>query len=378
MSSMSLKLSRSGESSKKSDSLDLSMFDGKTIDINELLIFCTKNGCSDLYIKVGQEPFISRWGMVYRLSSYPITNKIWNEWAKIAISSENNAKYVRQKMLDLSYVITLQEIADDGLPDNVELRYRVSAGFSLGKNIATFRMITQKLPSFSNIKFPDMIKGRLYESMTKRQGIILFVGVTGSGKTTTLAACINDFSQVGGPLNNTTIISLEDPIEYVFPSTYGVNVIQKELGVDFKDFANGVKQSLREHPSFVNVGETRDRETIETLVEAARTGHGVMSSFHASDVADTVSRMYNMLVGQNESVMYDVVANMNLILCQRLEPCSSGFKLNTQYMVFTDGIKQHLNQMIMAGENIPVAINALFKDKELVKAGICQDWTEHI
>ena len=206
------------------------------------MIFCTNNKCSDLYIKVGQQPYITRWGIIYLVPSFPITAKIWNDWAKEAITSENNAKYVRQKMLDLSYTIALPP--KDSLTLSEELRYRVSAGFSLGRNTAVFRMITKDLPSFSSISFPSNIRQILCEYIFKRQGITLFVGVTGSGKTTTLAAAINDFSQPGGPLNNTTIISLEDPVEYVFSSSINVNILQKELGVDFKTFADGIKQSL--------------------------------------------------------------------------------------------------------------------------------------
>jgi twitching motility protein PilT len=362
----------------KSAGISFEEFDGKVPDVNNLLKFCTDNGCSDLYIKVGQAPFVTRWGFIHTVPSYPVTSKIWNEWAKEAITSENNAKYVRQKMLDFSYTIALQhEGKADALSEELveELRYRVSAGFSLGRNIATFRMITRSLPSFSSINFPENIQGILRQVMKKRQGITLFVGVTGSGKTTTLAACMNDFTKNGGPLENTTIISLEDPVEYVFPSTQNVNILQKELGTDFKNFADGVKQSLREHPNFANVGETRDKETIETLVEGSRTGHGVISSFHASDCADTISRMYNMLAGQNEGIMYDLVVNLNLILCQRLIPNVNGFQLDTQYMVFTDEIKAYLNKSIANGENIPMVINGLFQDEKLLSSGLLKDWS---
>ena len=358
----------------KSKTLDLSIFENKSPTIDELLQFCTEQKCSDLYIKVGQEPFINRWGRIHKVPCFPISAKVWNEWAKEAITSENNAKYVRSKMLDLSYTITLQ--SKDSLSYGEELRYRVSAGFSMGRNIATFRMITKELPSFSTISFPNHLKDILYDDFAKRQGITLFVGVTGSGKTTTLAAAMNDFSNDNGPLANSTIISLEDPVEYIFPATINVNILQKELGVDFKTFADGIKQSLREHPNFVNVGETRDKETIEALVEGARTGHGVVSSFHASDVADTIARMYNMLIGQNEGIMYDVISNMNLVLCQQLvaDDENGGFKLRTQYMIFNDKIKEILNTAISNGDNIPVTITKLFKNDEFIQNGYCQDW----
>ena len=354
-------------------SLNLTQFENKVPIIDDLLVFCTENKCSDLYIKVGESPYISRWGMIHKVPSFPVTSVVWNQWAKQAITSENNAKYVRQKMLDLSYIVT-KEYEENGIKQYKDLRYRVSAGFSMGKNIATFRMISEELPSLSKINFPIVVRKILEQIMSQRQGITLFVGVTGSGKTTSLAACLNDFTKPNGPMDNSTIISLEDPIEYIIPSSQSVNILQKELGTDFKNFYDGVKQSLREHPTFINVGETRDRETVETLVEAARTGHGVISSFHASDCADAISRIYNMLVGLNEDIMYDVITNMNFILCQRLIPSPKGFKLNTQYMVFTDEIKNYLSLKVSKGENIPRTIGVLFKDPKLLSSGLIKDW----
>lgn len=343
----------------------LNKFTGKIPNINDLLIFCTENNCSDLYIKVGSKPSIFRYGLLYTVPTYELTNKIWQEWAKYAITSENNAKYVRQKMLDFSYTID---------NNSQEYRYRVSAGFSLNKNIASFRMISKELPSFSNINISQDIIQILKETAKQRNKITMFCGLTGSGKTTTMASCINDFSQKGGEFNNSVIISLEDPVEYVYNQTENVNIIQKELGIDFKEFNLGVKQALREHPTFINVGETRDKETIRTIVEASRTGHGVYTTFHTYDVSDTISRLYNYLITDNIEIMYDLISNINIILCQKLVPNHSGFKLNTQYMIFTNEIVRYLNTMIEKGKNIPNEINKLFKNKELLDYKILKDW----
>ena len=277
-------------------------------------------------------------------------------------------------MLDFSYALAANE--EDKLKSETyeEYRYRVSAGFSFGKNTATFRMISKKLPSFEDIKFPTNISKILRQISEKRNKIVMFVGATGSGKTTTMASCINDFSKPGGPLANSVVISLEDPIEYIYPSTENVNIVQKELGTDFKEFSLGVKQALREHPNFINVGETRDRETINTLVEASRTGHAVFTSFHATDVADAIARLYNYLIRDNQDVMYDLISNLNLILCQRLISNGKQFTLNTQYMVFTDEIVSFITSKIELGHNIRNVINSLFSNPELIKYGVVKDW----
>lgn len=524
-----LKLQKIFKDENPFEKLLFERFNNKIPEVDEILTFCTENKCSDLYIKVGKKPYISKYGKIYEVPTFELTMKIWQDWAKLAISSENNAKYVRQKMLDFSYSIIPKNSNDQSNIDSepVEYRYRVSAGFSLGKNIATFRMISKELPSFNSIKFPKDIIDILKDVGQKRNKITMFVGVTGSGKsviynqqlqvtnftfkefktitwedlkthnffpdgsevieiapweyrpcykltigessivvsdehllkcyfgekiiprtffdgefieywasakdifnyktlsgseifmydscnntwnkldnielydngfpqkcrciktstghyqigkftnhnTTTMAACINDFSKQDGPFHDSVMISLEDPIEYIYPNTDNVNILQKELGSDFKEFSLGVKQALREHPNFINVGETRDKETINTLIEASRTGHAVYTSFHASDVADTISRLYNYLIADNQDVMYDLISNLNLIICQKLLPQGNSFKLLTQYMVFTDQIIQYLNNMIEQGKNIPNVINALFKNEELIKHKIVKNWS---
>jgi Tfp pilus assembly pilus retraction ATPase PilT len=192
--------------------------------------------------------------------------------------------------------------------------------------------------------------------------------------TTTLSACINDFSNIGGPFENSVIISLEDPIEYVYPSKNSTYVVQKELGADFREFASGVKQALREHPTFINVGETRDIDTINAIIDASRTGHGVLTSFHSSDVADTISRLYNYLSGQNDGIMYDLISNMNMIVCQRLVPNGQRFELSTQYMEFNNEITKYLNNMIRKRQNIPFIIHELFASKEIQSFNVIKDW----
>lgn len=192
--------------------------------------------------------------------------------------------------------------------------------------------------------------------------------------TTTMAACINDFSRPLGPLDNKVLITLEDPIEYIYESTSTVKIVQKELNRDFYSWDLGIKQSLREHPNFVNVGETRDANTILSLGEASRTGHACVTSFHSSDVGDTLSRMNNALQKESPDAIYDLILNMNMILSQKIRPAGTRFKLNTQYLVFTDQVKQYLLNVLEEGKNIRRAVNDLFKNEELLAKGVAKDW----
>lgn len=151
------------------------VFAGKSPSIDELLKFCTENKCSDLYIKVDSEPYISRYGKIIRIPCKPTDKRQWNEWSAGAISSEMNARYVREKMLDTSYIIRLGA-------NQKPLRYRVSVGFSGGKNIATFRMISVVPPSFTRLQFPKQVEEALRATLQKTNGITVLAGPTGSGK----------------------------------------------------------------------------------------------------------------------------------------------------------------------------------------------------
>ena len=194
--------------------------------------------------------------------------------------------------------------------------------------------------------------------------------------TTSMAACINDFTKTDKCLDNNMIITLEDPIEYVYNSTKSTRLIQKELYKDFKTFPSGVRQALREHPNVIVIGEMRDKESIETGIDAARTGHSVIGSFHTSDVAESISRLGFYLADSsgNNAAMYDLIANLNLILCQRLTSSNNKFILETQYLMFTPEITKYLQNVISKGNNISMNIIELFKRKELINSHILSDW----
>lgn len=354
----------------------IKQFNNKLVDIDELLEFCSENGCSDLYIKAGTKPHINKFGKMYQLPCMPINDVMWNKFAKVAISQENNKKYVREKMLDFSYSVDIPEYSRF-YEEYSLFRYRVSAGFSQGRFMATFRMITPYPPTFESIDFPKVSENAIRHAFKSSTGIVLLCGPTGSGKTTTLASSINDFTKNGEPLSNSMLITLEDPIEYIYDMTDSARIIQKELGSDFKTFSNGVKQALREHPTHILCGEIRDSEGINVCVEASRTGHKVVTTFHTEDVAGSVSRMLFYLSKDsnvNEAV-FDLITNLSFIMCQRLVPSEDGFKLETQYMLFIDKIKDLLQKAILRGDNITMVINDLFNNEQLISNNIVKNWS---
>lgn len=250
---------------------------------------------------------------------------------------------------------------------------RISSEFKNGKTI----YLIQENGNLEELDYIDLYqfgfpqKVRCIKTNTGEYKIGNFM----NHNTTTFAACMNDFSKPGGPFENSVIISLEDPIEYIYNNSAHVKVVQKELGIDFKEYSSGIKQSLREHPNFVNVAETRDKETIAALIEGSRTGHGVFSTFHSDGVADSISRLYNQSCSDgNKDIMYDLISNINIIICQRIVANGESFKLETQYMLFTASIITFLNEMIEQDKNIPSVINSLLQNKTLLENKIVKDW----
>lgn len=356
------------------DSYDMKQFERRSCSIEELLIYATETNCSDLYIKEFTSPYISRFGKLVRLPCNPTSREEWMNFYDKYIREELNASYVREKMLDTSVEIRIPD--DSPLFDkypSAYFRYRLSLGFSTDARTATFRMIRPEKPTFATINYPESCRDALTSAFAKKTGIIYFTGPTGSGKTTTLVACMNDFTQPGKILDNKAIISLEEPIEYSFDSTDTVKFTQKEMGKDFISYDNGIKQALREHPNMINVGECRDREVIGAAIEAARTGHLVATSFHASDCAGTLSRLSYHL-GNDTNLIYDLILNMNIIMSQKLIPQNDRYKVDTQYVLFTDEVTQRIVKAFSENKNISIEVNELFKDENLVNNGIVKDW----
>lgn len=357
------------------ESDDLKQFEHREVSIEELLIYCSTTQCSDLYIKEYSQPFISRYGKIVKIPCVPTSRDVWMEFQDAGyINNEQNDEYMTSRMLDTAIEVQIPE--DNkyyGYNDKYHFRYRVSYGFSEDVRIATFRMIKPEDPSFNSINYPEVCRKALTVGFSHKTGICMLTGATGSGKTTTQVAVLNDFTKPGQILDNKVIISLEDPIEYQFKSTDSVKFNQKELIKDFRSYEAGIKQALREHPNMIIVGECRDKEVINAAIEAARTGHLVSTSFHASDVGGTISRL-SFHLDNDINLIYDLIINLRIIMSQTLVPSDDKYVVDTQYMLFTDDITKRIIEIIDSGKNISVEINKMFEEKELIESGILKNW----
>lgn len=372
---MPIKLNINKEPREVPVTLDTSSLKRRDMSIDELLVFATENDCSDLYIKVFEYPYVSKFGKIIRLPCQPTSKEQWNKFYDHAILKELNATYVRNKLLDTSIAINIPPDSPNyGKLDVSQYRYRVSFGFSDEYNIATFRMIKPKQPTFDTINYNQICVQALTTAFGEKTGIIVEAGPTGSGKSTTLAACINTFTQPSNILDNKVIITLEDPIENEFSCTDSVKITQKELGKDFLTFNLGIKAALREHPNMIIVGEMRDKEVICTAIEAGRTGHLVSTTFHASDVGETVSRILYHL-DNDKNLSFDLINQLNLVIAQRMLKRDDRYLVDTQYLLFNDTITDYLIKIIEDPNlNVAIAVNNLVKNADMQRAGLAKDW----
>jgi twitching motility protein PilT len=195
-------------------------------------------------------------------------------------------------------------------------RFRVNIFSQRGQYSIVLRKLETQIPSFPELGLPDAYR-RVAE---EKNGIVLVTGATGSGKTTSLAAVINDINEKH-PVH---IITLEDPIEYTH-SQKKATVNQRELGKDFDSFANGLRAALRQAPKVILVGEMRDRESVEIALNAAETGHLVLSTLHTTDAGQTINRILGMFAIEEENQIRTRLADsLRWIICQRLLPKIEG------------------------------------------------------
>lgn len=195
-------------------------------------------------------------------------------------------------------------------------RFRVNTFSQRGRYSVVMRKLETEIPTVEQLKLPPAFK----KLSKEKNGIILVTGATGSGKTTSLAAVLNDINQAQA----IHIITLEDPVEFVHPhkrATFN----QRELGQDFDTFASGLRAALRQAPKVILVGEMRDRETVEIGLSAAETGHLVLSTLHTVDAGNTINRIVGMFEQEEEKqIRIRLADTVRWIVCQRLLPKEGG------------------------------------------------------
>jgi len=260
-------------------------------------------GGSDLHIKANAVIRARINGSIVQFSGGILSKEDALTFAKELLKGRF-AEFVEEKELDLVY------------PFDESNRFRVNIFFQMDGVSAVFRVIPVKIPSFDELSLPEVIKG-----FTKKdRGLILVTGVTGSGKSTTLAALINEIN-----LNKKQhIITIEDPIEFVHKDK-GCIINQRSVGQDTNSFGSALRAALREDPDIILVGEMRDKETINLALHAADTGHLVFSTLHTIDAKETINRIIGQFPPEEQNrVRLSVAGVIQGIISQRLVPTVDG------------------------------------------------------
>jgi twitching motility protein PilT len=195
-------------------------------------------------------------------------------------------------------------------------RFRINIFSQRGNHSIVLRKLNTVIPTLEDLKFPDIVK----QIPREKTGLVLVTGATGSGKSTTLAAVLNEVNHTK-PVH---IITLEDPVEFVHPNDQAT-FNQRELGTDFDTFSNGLRAALRQAPKIILVGEMRDRETVSIALSAAETGHLVLSTLHTIDAGQTINRILGMFeTEEQEQVRARLADTLRWVISQRLVPKTDG------------------------------------------------------
>ncbi|MFY9461766.1 MAG: PilT/PilU family type 4a pilus ATPase [Candidatus Sungiibacteriota bacterium] len=274
-------------------------------NFDELMQAVFKQGASDLHITVGRRPTLRVDGSLMELAKFPVTTPDSAKDFIFAIfNAQQKEKFLQEKELDFSY----------GYKDKG--RFRVNCFFQKGFMGAALRLIPTKIRTIEELNLPPI----LLEFIQRPQGFLLVVGPTGHGKTTTLAALVDYVNRT----RNEHIITIEDPIEYLFTSDRSI-VDQREVGIDTRDFQTGLRSMFREDVDVAMLGEMRDAETMAAAVTAAETGHLILSSLHTNNAAQTIDRIIDTFPSaQQGQIRSQLSATLIGIISQRLLPRASG------------------------------------------------------
>jgi len=272
--------------------------------VNDLLRLMVSRSGSDLFLTSDFPPAIKVDGKVTKVSPQPLTGQHTMALARAVMNDKQSGEFERTK--ECNFAISPQGIG----------RFRVNAFVQQGNVGLVMRTIPQTLPTIDTLNLPKVLK----DIASTKRGLVIFVGATGSGKSTSLAAMVdyrneNSFGH---------IITIEDPVEFVHPHKNCI-VTQREVGIDTEGWEAALKNTLRQAPDVILMGEIRDRETMEHAVAFAETGHLCMATLHANSANQALDRIINFFPEERRAqLLMDLSLNLKALVSQRLLPRQEG------------------------------------------------------
>ena len=326
------------------------------MNVKPLLQLMVQKKASDLFFAPFSPAKIKIDGKIMPVNNLEMTPEMVRDAAFELMSEDLIQTFTEDLEIDFA-------ISEPGLG-----RFRVNVFHQCGNVSMVLRYITSELPTLDEIGMPEQIK----ELVMLRRGLVLMVGATGSGKTTTLAAMINYRNEK----TSSHIITIEDPIEFLHPNKQSI-VNQREVGLDTKSYARALKSAVRGAPDVLQIGEVRDRESMQSAIDMAGIGHLVLGTLHANNATEALDRIINMFPQeQHAQVFMDLGHYLRAIVSQRLVRARTGKRvaavelmLNTPHIkdLILKGdisaVKEAINDSGEKGmQNIDEALLALYKD----------------
>jgi twitching motility protein PilU len=272
--------------------------------MTKLLTAMCKAGGSDLFISKDFPPSIKLQGAMRPLTKQKLTSGITRKLAHSLMNERQRAEFAKD--LECNFAISLPGVA----------RFRVNVFMQQQKVGMVIRTIANQIPDFATLGLPESLKDIV---MTKR-GLVLVVGATGSGKSTTLAAMINHRNRSSAG----HIVTVEDPVEFVHQSHKSL-ITHREVGIDTHSWHNALKNTLRQAPDVILIGEIRDTETMEHAIAFAETGHLCLGTLHSNSANQTIDRIINFFPEERrKQLLMDLSSNLRAIISQRLVRTADG------------------------------------------------------
>lgn len=282
-----------------------------------------KMDATDIHLTVGHPPvFRINGNLDFGDKGAPLTEKDTEGLAFALLPEEKKEQFLKLKDVDLSFA------HKDGT------RFRINAYFQLNKISVALRLIPKKIRSIEELKLPPIY----YQFAKAPQGFFMVVGPSGQGKSAALSALVDEINHT----RSDHIITIEDPVEYLFTDDKCI-IDQREVGLDVKDFHRGLRESFRQDPNVIMIGEMRDPETISSAVTAAETGHLVLTTLHTNTAAQTINRIIDSFPPyQQEQIRAQLSSTILGILSRRLIPCLKGGVINAVELMIANSAIRNL------------------------------------
>ncbi len=278
-----------------------------SLSILDMLHYFEEKGAmrvSDLHIKIGVQPTYRIDGDLVKLKGLPVSEEVAKQLIYPLLSDEKLNKLKNEYSVDTSYRLG-------------GLQFRINVFWENDGICVAIRALSLDIPKVEKVGFPNNV---WEDIINKKHGLVLVTGITGAGKSTTIASLIDRISEKSA----CRIITLEDPIEYLYGQKHSV-ISQREIGRDVKSFVDGLRSMMREDPDIIFVGEMRDPETIAMTLMAAETGHLVFSTLHTRDVTGTITRILDYFPeGKQSEVKNQLSLGLAYIVSQKLIPRKDG------------------------------------------------------